>query len=145
MEGRVLSVDPGSMNIGIAVSDPLRMVASPLTVVKHASMEKDCQAISQICQEQQISLVIVGHALGADGETNAPSRHAQKLADMLKKIILVPVVLWDESGSTQQAKKIQLKMGVSRKKRTGHLDAHAAAVILQNFLDVTAERSSHEA
>jgi putative Holliday junction resolvase len=145
MEGRVLAVDPGSVNIGIAVSDTLRMAASPLTVVKHTSMEKDCQAISMICQEQQVTLVIIGQALGADGEMTAQSRHAQKLANLLANIVSVPILLWDESGSTQQAKLTQLKMGVKRKKRSGHLDAHAAAVILHDYLDIAVGRGSDEA
>lgn len=145
MEGRVLAVDPGSVNIGVALSDPLGLVASPLIVVKHTSMEKDCQVISRICQEQSVSLIVIGQALGADGEMTAQGRHAQKLANHLANMISVPILLWDESGSTQQAKLTQLKMGVKRKKRVGHLDAHAAAVILQNYLDVAAMRSSDEA
>lgn len=144
MEGRVLGVDPGSVNIGIAVSDPLGMAAKPLTVVKHVSVEKDCQVISEICREQQVSLVVVGQALGADGEMTPQGRHAQKLANILANTIAVPILLWDESGSTQQAKSTQREMGVARKKRSGHLDAHAAAVILQNYLDIAAEGNSNE-
>lgn len=135
MEGRVLAVDPGSVNIGIAVSDPMRLIAKPLTVIKHTAMVTDCLEINQLCQKYQITLVLIGQALGAEGEMNAPSRHAQRMAEMLGKMLPVPVVLWDESGSTQQAKMTKVKMGVKRKKRSGHLDAHAAAVILQSYLD----------
>lgn len=144
MEGRVLAVDPGSVKIGIAVSDPMRVIATPLTVVKHISMETDCQVISQLCREQQVSLVIIGQALGSDGELNRQSRHAQKLADTLMTIIPIPVVMYDESGSTQEAKMTKVKMGVKRKKRTGHLDAHAAAVILQTYLDSHADGIADE-
>ncbi len=135
MEGRVLAVDPGSVRIGIAISDPLQVIATPLTVIKHVSMSKDCQTISQLCQEHDVSLVVVGQALGVDGEINPASRHAQKMADTLMTMVTQPVILWDESGSTQYAKKVKQEMGVARKKRTGHLDAHAAAVFLQYYLD----------
>lgn len=145
MEGRVLAVDPGSVNIGIAVSDPMHIIATPLAVVKHTSMENDCRAISQLCQEHQVSLVIVGQALGSDGELTPQSRHSQKLADTLMTMISVPVVLWDESGSTQEARKTKLKMGVKRTKRAGHLDAQAAAVILQTYLNDHINWSSDEA
>jgi putative Holliday junction resolvase len=145
MESRVLAVDPGSQNIGIALSDPTRMIATPLTVIKHTSIEKDCQVIVRLCQENKVSLVVIGQALGTDGEMTPQGRHAQKLADILRLITTIPVVLWDESGSTIQARQIKLEMGVTRKKRSGHLDASAAAVILQSYLDSQANRKNDEA
>lgn len=135
MKGRVLAVDPGSVRIGIAISDPTRFLAAPLMVIKHVSMEKDCLVISQLCTQNDVSMVVIGQALGLDGEVNPQSRHAQKIADKLAQIITLPVVLWDESGTTQQARKVKQEMGVDRKHRSGHLDAHAAAIILQSYLD----------
>jgi len=82
-----------------------------------------------------VTMVIIGQALGPDGETTPASRHAQKIAEGLLKIVSVPVVLWDESGSTQKAINTKVEMGVARKKRSGHLDAYAAAIILQSFID----------
>jgi putative Holliday junction resolvase len=144
MTGRILAVDPGSVRIGIALSDPTRTIASPLMVIKHISLEKDCQSIARLCQEHNASLVIIGQALGGEGEMTAQSRHTQKVADTLSSLIPVPVELWDESGSTVQARQIKQEMGVNRKKRAGHLDAQAAAVILQSYLDTQQLRRSDE-
>ena len=144
MTGRILAVDPGSIRIGIAISDPMAMIASPLTMIRHTSMEQDCRVISDLCSQHDVALLIIGQPLGPNGESTPQSRHAQKIAEFLVKMVDLPVELWDESGSTQKAKRIKVEMGVSRKKRSGHLDAHAAAVILQDYLDASGNRRSDE-
>lgn len=135
MMGRILAVDPGSIHIGIAISDPLRMIASPLMVIRHTSMEKDCQEISDLCLQHDIKLLVIGQALGPNGESTPQSRHSQRIVDTLVKLVSIPVELWDESGSTKHVKRITVEMGIRRKRRIGHLDANAAAVILQDYLD----------
>lgn len=143
MEGRILAVDPGSKRIGIAVSDPLQMIATPLAVILHRSLLEDCARIAQLCKEHAVNLVIVGQPLGADNDMNRQSRHSQKLAEALRSVVSVPVELWDESDSTNTAQEIKLEMGVKRKKRAGHQDQLAAAVILQSYLDARENRSEN--
>ena len=135
MEGRVLAIDPGAKRLGIAISDPYRILATPLTVIKHENMVADCDKILQLCQQHDITLILVGQALSSEGEETSQSRHSGKLAEKIGSLTTIPVLLWDESESTMVAKKIALDMGRSRKKRTGHLDERAAAVFLQSFLD----------
>jgi len=144
MMGRILALDPGSIRIGIAISDPMRMIASPLSVILHTSLEKDCQAISDLCRQHDVELLIVGQALGPNGESTPQSRHAHKIVDLLVKLVSIPVELWDESGSTKQAKRISKEMGMKRNRRIGHLDADAAAVILQDYLDNLENRRGGE-
>ena len=133
--GRILAIDPGEKRLGIAVSDPTQIIASPLCVIDHQSRLKDAEAILTIAKEQNAVLIIIGQPLGWNNDTGPQSQKSVRLADEIRKLSSVPVQLWNEYGSTQAAQAARRKMNVSRKKRTGHLDDLAAAIILQSFLD----------
>jgi putative Holliday junction resolvase len=135
MKGRVLAVDPGEKRLGIAISDPTGSIANPLTVLKHVSRPIDAAAIAQLAREHEAGLVIVGQALDDEGEPTPESRKAARLAEAIRRQSGLPVLLWDESGSTQAARSIRLELGARRKQRRGHQDDLAAAVILQSYLD----------
>jgi putative Holliday junction resolvase len=135
---RVLCVDPGEKNIGIALSDPTGTIASPLTVLKHVARPADAAAIAQLANEHAAGLVIVGQALDDEGEPTPESRKAARLATAIRRQSGLPVRLWDESGSTQAARAARLAMGARRSKRGGHLDELAATYILQTYLDAQA-------
>jgi putative Holliday junction resolvase len=132
---RILAVDPGEKRIGIALSDPTGTIANPLTVIQHVSRALDAATIAQIAQENQAGLIVVGQALDDDGGPTPQSRRATRLAAAIRSQTDQPVVLWDESDSTQAARAARLAMGVPRRKRRGHLDDLAATVILQSYLD----------
>lgn len=132
---RVLAVDPGEKRLGIAISDPSGTIAGPFTVLKHTARMVDAAAIAQIAMEQEAGLIIVGEALDDEGQPTPQSRHAERLAEAIRSQVNIPVMLWDESGSTQEARAARIALGASRKKRSGHLDELAAAVILQSYLD----------
>jgi putative holliday junction resolvase len=133
--GRVLAVDPGEVRLGIAISDPTGTIASPLTVIKHVSRMLDAAQIAQLAAEQGAVRIIIGQALNAAGGETSQARHAARLAEAVRSQTDLPVELWDESGSTQAARAARIAMGVSRRKRSGHLDDIAATVILQTYLD----------
>jgi putative Holliday junction resolvase len=132
---RILAVDPGEKNLGIAISDPTGTIANPLTVLKHVSRPLDAAAIAQLAADHQAERIIVGQALDDDGQPTPEGRRAGRLAEALQAQTDLPIVLWDESGSTQAARQARLAMGASRRKRRGHLDDLAAAYILQTYLD----------
>ena len=138
MSGRILAVDPGEKRLGIALSDPTGTLASPLTVVKHVSRMVDAALIAQMAAEHEAVRIIIGAALDDDNQPTPQSRHAERLAEAVRQQCSLPVELWDESGSTQDARASRIAMGVSRRKRSGHLDEVAAAVILQSYLDAKA-------
>jgi putative Holliday junction resolvase len=142
MSGRILAVDPGDKRIGIALSDPTRMIARPLVVLQHTSRLIDSASIAGLAADHGATLIIVGQALGDEGQLTPQARHAVHLAEAIKEQTNLPVELWDESGSTQAARASRLAMGVSRRKRGGHLDEVAAAVILQSYLDALFDRSA---
>jgi putative Holliday junction resolvase len=133
--GRILAVDPGEKRLGIALSDPTGTIASPLQVLGHVSRVVDAAAIAQLAAEHGAVRIIVGQALDDEGSPTPQARHAGRLAQAIREQTNLPVELWDESGSTQAARAARVAMGVSRRKRSGHLDEIAATVILQTYLD----------
>ncbi len=137
---RVLAIDPGEKRLGIALSDPTGVIASPLIVLKHVSRPVDAAAIVQLAAEHEARLIVVGQDLDADNQPTIQSRQAEHLAEAIRSQGTIPVELWDESGSTQAARSARIAMGVSRRKRRGHMDDLAAAVILQDYLDSQASR-----
>ena len=132
---RVLAVDPGEKRIGIALSDPSGTIANPLTVLKHVKREIDAATIAALAQEHEVALIVVGQALDDENQPTPQSRRAERLAEAMRAQCELPVVLWDESDSTQIARQARIQMGVSRRKRAGHMDDLAATVILQSYLD----------
>ena len=138
MNGRVLAVDPGEKRLGIAISDPTGTIARPLKVLKHVARAVDAAAIARMAEEQGAVQIIIGWALDDDGQPTPQARHSINLAHAIREVTVLPVILWDESGSTQAARAARLAMGVSRRKRSGHLDDIAAVVILQSYLDAAA-------
>ena len=138
MNGRILAVDPGEKRLGIAISDPTGTLARPLTVLRHVSRILDAAEIARLAVENETVRIIIGQALDADGGLTAQARHAARLAEAVREQTSLPVELWDESGSTQAARASRIAMGVSRRKRSGHLDDVAATVILQSYLDAHA-------
>jgi len=131
---RILGIDPGEKNIGIALSDPTGTIATPVTVLKHVSRPVDAAAIAQIASENGAGLIIVGQALDTDGMPTFSGRQATRLAGALRTQTDIPIEFWDESHSTQTARSTQIALGTSRRKRRGHLDDLAATVILQSYL-----------
>jgi putative holliday junction resolvase len=131
---RVLAVDPGDKCIGLAVSDPSGTISRPLTVIKHQARVKDAQQIVNIAEENDSELIVVGWALDSKGEVGYRARKSKRLADAVQALTDIPVKMWDESGTTKAAIQSRIDMGVSRKKRRGHLDELAASILLQDFL-----------
>lgn len=132
---RVLGIDPGDRRIGIAISDETATIANPLLVIPHRSRQLDAESILELAREKGVGLIVVGLSTDCEGIPSPQGRKAERFAAVIRSLSAVAVVMWDETGSTQTAKKARLHMGVPRKKRGGHLDDLAAAVMLQDFLD----------
>lgn len=134
-EYRILAVDPGEKNIGVAISDPSATLARSLSVIRHVSMIIDGAQIARLAEENQAGLIIVGLPTGPEGEEIPQTRHAKKLIDSIQTQTGIPVIPWDEWGSTKNARGALIDAGVSRTKRGGHQDAMAAAIILRSYLE----------
>jgi putative Holliday junction resolvase len=132
---RVLAVDHGEKRIGLALSDPTGTVANPFKVIGHVSRLMDAAQVASLAQENEAGLIVIGQSFDEEGLLNLAGRRAAKFAEALRQQTQIPVVLWDESLSTQDARTARIELGVSRKRRAGHHDSLAATVILQSYLE----------
>jgi putative Holliday junction resolvase len=132
---RILAVDHGEKHIGLAISDPTATIAGPLKVIEHISRLMDAAQVANLATENEVALIVIGQSYDEEGKPNLAGRRAAKFAEVLKEQTQIAVVLWDESFSTQEARAARIEMGVSRKKRAGHMDELAAVMILKSYLD----------
>ena len=132
---RILGVDHGEKRIGLALSDATGTIAGPLTVIRHVSRTIDAAQVAALATEHNVELIVVGQSFDEEGAPNLAGRRAARFAEALKTQSLIPIQMWDESLSTQDARAARIELGISRKKRSGHLDELAATVILQSYLD----------
>jgi putative Holliday junction resolvase len=132
---RILAVDHGEKRIGLALSDLTATIASPLRVIKHVSRLLDAAQVANLASENEAGLIVIGQSFDEEGNPNLAGRRAAKFAEALKEQTNIPVELFDESFSTQDARATRIEMGVSRKKRTGHMDELAAVMILRSYIE----------
>ena len=133
---RILAVDHGEKHIGLALSDPTATIASPLKVIQHVSRLLDAAQVANLASENEAALIVIGQSFDEEGKPNLAGRRAAKFAEALKEQTQTPVILWDESFSTQDARAARIEMGVSRKRRAGHMDELTAVMILKSYLEV---------
>lgn len=136
---RVLGLDMGERRVGVAISDPSGTVARPLRTLVRGSREEDFAAIGSLVAEHNVDLVVVGRPLSLDGTEGPQARRVTRYVEALAAQLPVRVVLWDERFTTVAAGEI-LRHSRSKKERrrargAGEIDAIAAAVILQSYLD----------
>lgn len=132
--GRVLALDVGDRRVGVAVSDPAGWLARPLTIIRRRSKQEDFAAIADLTVQHEASVVIVGHPLNMDGSIGPQARRVARYAAALQKRLGVPVRLFDERLSSDEAAQKLEEIGRSRQ-QIRHLDDLAAAVFLQEYLD----------
>jgi putative Holliday junction resolvase len=132
---RILAVDHGQKNLGLAISDETGLLARPLAILPHLSKLLDAARIAEIASIQQVGRIIVGVSYDEAGDPNPAGRRAMNFAEVLGQQTDLPVELWDESLTTQDARAARIAAGAPRKKRGGHLDDVAAAVLLQDYLN----------
>lgn len=130
--GRVLAFDPGSTRVGVAVSDPLRIVATPLKVVPVGDFERE---LRQLVSEYQPSTIVIGLPVGLSGREGASAQAARALGDLVAQVTGIPVEYVDERFTTATAESAMLEGGVKRRDRRQNVDKVAAAVILRHYLD----------
>jgi len=131
----LLAVDPGDRRIGLAISDPSGTIGRPLTVIQHVSRLVDAAAIANLARENDVQLIIIGQALDSEGQAGPAARKSARLVEALRTQTVIPVILWDEGGTTIAARESLIEMGVPRSRRRGHQDAQAAAFILKSYMD----------
>jgi len=134
----VLGIDAGERRVGVALSDELRLLASPVLVLDRGrGLAPVLDALTELARREGVAQIVVGLPLNADGSAGRQARRAQDFARVASRVVGVPVELWDERLSTQEAEAIVRAQGrnTRRVRQRGQIDAVAAAVILQDYLD----------
>jgi putative Holliday junction resolvase len=140
---RVLALDVGERRIGVAVSDPTGMLATPHGVIRRRSKAEDFAAVARLVTELRAEKVVVGLPLSLNGDVGPQARRVMRYAQALARALPVPVELYDERYSTVTADELLAEGG--RKRRRTPIDAAAAAVILQEYLgNIKSQMPNHK-
>ena len=132
---RLLGLDLGTKTIGLAVSDTLWNVASPLSTIKRSKFTKDAEELMTICEKQEVGGLVLGLPLNMDGSEGPRAQATRAFQRNLDRLCPLPVTLWDERLSTVAAERALLEADTSRAKRAEVVDAIAASIILQGALE----------
>jgi len=133
---RVMAVDVGEKRIGTALSDSGGKIAQGLKLLASSgSQAGDAAAITELARQFEVSLIVMGLPKNLNGTVGPKAQRIMALAEGIRKASGVPVDLWDERFSTNEAHRIFDMASVKRKKRKGAIDVMAAQIILQGYLD----------
>ena len=132
---RIIGIDLGEKNVGVAVSDELGLTAQGLTCLKRTGDAKLLADLFRLAREKGAKLAVLGLPRNMSGEMGPKAREAMEFAEKLRETSGMEVALWDERLTTVQAERSMLEGDLSRKKRKARRDVIAAQLILQSFLD----------
>jgi putative Holliday junction resolvase len=132
---RILGLDFGTRRCGVAVSDPMHIIASAHEVIEIDSEKKLLRRIREICAEVEAERIVVGLPFNMDGSEGASATASKAFAEKLAEKIGLPVDMWDERLSTKSAEAALIEAGTRREKRKGLIDKVAAQIMLQHYLD----------
>lgn len=141
-DGVLLGLDPGSKTIGLAASDPLRLIATPVETLRRGKrLGPVLDRLFEICERRDVVGLVVGMPLNMDGSSGPRAQSARALARNILERRDMALAFQDERLSTSQAERAMLEADLSRARRAESIDASAAAVILQTALDRLANLS----
>jgi putative Holliday junction resolvase len=142
---RVLGIDHGQARIGLALSDPMGLLASPFQVLeRRRRLKQDLKVIAGIVEEHAVLAIVVGMPFEMSGEAGKKAAEVRQFIRNLKTHVSVPVHEWDERLTTVAADRALDTMKVRGKRRKELVDQMAAAVILQGYLDAQSGPLDHE-
>jgi putative holliday junction resolvase len=132
---RYLGVDLGRARIGLALADDVLRHARPFRVVQRKGEARDLAVIAEAARDYEVGRAVLGLPINMDGSEGPAARLSREFAPKLAAALSVPVDLFDERLSTFEAETRLRDRGVSARDARGRVDAEAAAVILQGWLD----------
>ncbi len=133
--GAIAGLDLGTVTIGVAVTDSLRQVATPLETIRRNKFGKDAAALLEVIKAREIKGIILGLPLNMDGSEGPRCQSTRAFARNLVPLTDLPISYWDERLSTVAAERALLEADTSRKRRSEVIDHVAASYILQGALD----------
>ena len=138
---RILAIDYGDAHTGVAVSDPTGLLAGFTTVIDARNPETVAERIAALAAEHGAEELVLGYPRNMDGSAGPRAEKSEHMADLLRAVTGLPVVLWDERRTTVDAHNILLRNGKNARKRKKTVDAVAAALILEGYLTLKRTRS----
>ena len=133
--GALAGLDLGDKTIGVAVSDSLRSVATPLLTIRRTKFTEDAARLLALAAERQLAGLVLGLPRNMDGSEGPRCQSTRAFARNLGRLTALPVAFWDERLSTVAAERALLEADTSRKRRSEVIDHVAAGYILQGALD----------
>ncbi len=131
---RIMALDVGEKNIGIAVSDSLGVTAQGLGVLQRSNTKKDLEQLCKLVQEYEVKKIVVGYPLKMNGTPGVKASEIVHFKELLAQATSLPVVLWDERLTTVSAQRTLLEAGLRRSRRKKIIDKLAAVIILESYL-----------
>jgi len=132
---RILALDHGTVRIGVAVSDELKMIAQPLEFIAAEPFAGFLARLSQLIVEKEVELILVGLPRNMDGSYGPAALKVQEFVAVLKDAVALPIQTWDERLTSTMANRFLVEGRVRREKRKEKVDKTAAAILLQSYLD----------
>jgi putative Holliday junction resolvase len=132
---RILALDHGTVRIGVAVSDELKMIATPLEFIPAEPFAGVIERLRQLIREKEVELVLIGMPRNMDGSYGPAALKVQEFVAALRDAVAVPIKTWDERLTSAQANRFLIQGNVRREQRKQKVDKMAAAILLQSFLD----------
>ncbi|MFQ6611778.1 MAG: Holliday junction resolvase RuvX [Fidelibacterota bacterium] len=133
--GRILGIDFGLRRVGLALSDPLQIIATPFQTLQYRNQEHLIQQIKDLIPDKDVQLIVLGLPVGLRGQETIQTQKIRDFKILLDKKLNLPVVFQDERLSSVSARKDLIKMEVKTGHYKGRVDQTAAAIFLQQFLD----------
>lgn len=135
LAGRVIGLDVGDVRIGVAVSDPLGIIAQPHTVIQRTELAKDLEAIRAVVVDREATRIVAGLPLNREGKPGPQAEKVLEFIEALRPVAGVDIETQDERFSSAAAERMLIDANVSRKGRKKVIDKIAAHHILQTWLD----------
>lgn len=132
---RILALDPGTVRVGVALSDETRTIAQPLEFIPAEPFNAFLARLKEIISDRQVDLILVGIPRNMNGSYGPAALKTQEFVTVLRSAITIPVKTWDERLTSVQANRFLIESGTRRDKRKGKVDQTAAAILLQSYLD----------
>lgn len=134
---RLLAIDLGSKNIGIAVSDGLGLTVRPVETIRRSSRNRDFERLRFLIADLEVEGVVVGLPLSMDGSEGDAAARVLKFIEQLSAEIDIPVFTQDERLTSYEAEQLMMERGWNRQQRKSRSDEIAAMIILQDYLSRT--------
>ncbi|HOX01707.1 MAG TPA: Holliday junction resolvase RuvX [Candidatus Paceibacterota bacterium] len=132
---RILALDHGTVRIGVAVSDELKMIAQPLEFIPAEPFDRFLERLREILRAKEVELILVGMPRNMDGSYGPAALKVREFVEVLRQAVAVPIRTWDERLTSVQANRFLAAAGARRDKRKAKVDQTAAALLLQSYLD----------